>query len=238
MAGPEYTTWQSMNQRCYNPNRRGYHRYGGRGIKVAERWRGDSGYRSFLADMGRKPSPEYSLHRKDNDGDYTPENCCWATSAEQARNRCDSRMPTFNGKTMCMKDWAKEIGVKYWVLEKRLNRLHWPLEKALRMRLVPRKHRHAKLLRFKGETKSITEWARKLNFNEASLRDRLNSGWSIREALTVVPRKMRSQIIHCAGQKRTLREWSQLTGISYQTLWQRLEVGWSIRDALETPLLH
>ena len=80
---PEYETWCHMKGRCYNPHYIRYERYGGRGIRVCERWRHN--FVAFLTDMGPKPSPRHSLDRIDNDGDYGPDNCLWATPTEQAR---------------------------------------------------------------------------------------------------------------------------------------------------------
>lgn len=82
---PEYMSWLHMKQRCTNPKDRAYKNYGGRGIKVCEAWLSD--YRVFLQNMGRKPTPQHSIDRKDNDGDYTPDNCRWATSLEQNINQ-------------------------------------------------------------------------------------------------------------------------------------------------------
>lgn len=82
---PEYNSWNNAIQRCTNRKNPSWRNYGGRGISVCDRWL-DS-FENFLADMGKRPAGEYSLGRRDNDGDYTPENCRWETNAQQSRNR-------------------------------------------------------------------------------------------------------------------------------------------------------
>ena len=81
---PEWTAWHQMRYRCLNPKSRAWKNYGGRGIKVCKRW---EKYEKFLADMGRRPSPDHSLDRINNDRDYKPSNCRWATMKQQSNNR-------------------------------------------------------------------------------------------------------------------------------------------------------
>ncbi len=83
-GSPEWNAWASMRKRCTNPRHEFFHLYGGRGITVCKRW---DDFSAFLADMGARPSPEHSLDRSNNDGNYEPSNCRWATRSEQARNK-------------------------------------------------------------------------------------------------------------------------------------------------------
>lgn len=81
---PTHNSWRSMKHRCLNPKGRQYPDYGGRGITVCARW---MKFENFLADMGERPGKEYSLDRIDNDGNYEPSNCRWATRSEQQKNK-------------------------------------------------------------------------------------------------------------------------------------------------------
>jgi hypothetical protein len=89
---PEYTSWCHLKSRCLNMNNRKFPDYGGRGITVSQEWR--ESYPTFLADMGRRPSPAHSLDRRDNNGGYSKANCRWATAKEQANNQRPRKKPS------------------------------------------------------------------------------------------------------------------------------------------------
>ncbi len=123
----EYTSWAHMRTRCNNPEHVDFADYGGRGIRVCDRWKS---FENFLADMGPRP-PGTSIDRIDNNGSYEPGNCRWATQTEQRLNARNCRMLSFNGKTQTLTAWAREAGIPRTTLRKRLNR-GVPLEQALR----------------------------------------------------------------------------------------------------------
>lgn len=125
---PEYHAWGDMLRRCYRPDAPNYKNYGARGIRVCEQWRGS--FAAFLADVGPRPTPKHTLDRIDNAGSYEPGNCRWATRAEQARNRRNNRLVTIGGRTLCLADWAAEVGAPVRTLASRL-RAGWPDHEAV-----------------------------------------------------------------------------------------------------------
>lgn len=128
---PEYVAWADMKRRCYDTAFKHYKDYGGRGITVCDTWR--ESFVAFLADMGIRPGPAYTLDRIDNMGNYEPGNCRWATRREQAGNRrhrrC-SKMLTFEGETFDMKEWASRTGIPYTAIQQRIRR-GWSVERTL-----------------------------------------------------------------------------------------------------------
>ena len=109
-ASPEYRCWKAIKNRCYNQKAKQYKDYGGRGIRICKRW--FDSFENFLDDMGRKPSRSHSIQRRDNNGDYSPENCYWATDEEQRRNKRTTKWITINGEIKSRIEWLEILGVK------------------------------------------------------------------------------------------------------------------------------
>ena len=124
---PEYRIWKGMIQRCTDPHRKAYRNYIGRGIKVCERWKSFS---LFFADMGPKPTPKHTIERINNEGDYEPTNCRWATAKEQSRNRRNNHKLSLNGVTLIVSQWAEKLSVHPDTLNHRLHR-GWSDERTL-----------------------------------------------------------------------------------------------------------
>ena len=118
---PEYTAWSSMKQRCYNKKSDRYERYGGRGIKVCQRWL--DGFEFFFADMGERPNG-FSIERIDLDGDYEPKNCTWADAKTQALNRSTSIKINDNGVLKTVEQMAIKWGLSCSGARKRIARLY------------------------------------------------------------------------------------------------------------------
>ncbi len=181
----EYSAWHEMRRRCCDPSRPRWIDYGGRGIKICERWRHN--FAAFFQDMGPKPKGRYSLDRINNDGDYEPKNCRWATQQEQMQNTRHTRRIQFNGETLALSEWARRLGLPILTLHSRLVRDGWSVERAL---TTAAKKTVARTITFNGQTRTITAWAHAVGMKPEALYSRLDiHGWPIEKALTVPVRR-------------------------------------------------
>lgn len=137
---PLYAVWRQMLGRCENPKHKQYGDYGARGITVCDAWHEVS---QFIADMGDRPSPLHSLERVDNNLGYSPENCRWATRAEQNRNRRVTRYFDHLGERLTLQEWAERLGISKATLASRLYLYGWIVEKAF---TTPTRHNPIKEL--------------------------------------------------------------------------------------------
>ena len=118
---PLYGIWSQIRHRCSSPKFKQYKDYGGRGIKVCERWGGVDGFENFLSDMGERPDG-HSIDRIDNNGDYSPDNCRWATQSEQHRNTRSNKFVEAFGEKKTIAEWSEIYGVNKKTLAARINR--------------------------------------------------------------------------------------------------------------------
>lgn len=129
-ACPEYQIWNTMIQRCTNPNQKSYADYGGRGITACNAW--TQSFETFFADMGPRPSPKHMIERRNNTQGYQPDNCLWETRITQNRNKRNNTPVTFENRTQCIAAWAEETGIPAATILYRLTH-KWSIKDALTM---------------------------------------------------------------------------------------------------------
>lgn len=127
-TSPEYKAWSMMKWRCLNPNCNYYKNYGGRGITICERW---LNFENFYADMGKKPTPNHTLDRIDNNKGYEKDNCRWATKTEQAGNRRNVAKHEWEGRVVSTAELARIRGLHKATLHARLNKYRMSLDEAV-----------------------------------------------------------------------------------------------------------
>lgn len=131
---PEYGVWAGIKARCYNPNKPSYVDYGGRGIRMCDRWR--NSFSAFYEDMGHRPSPDLTIERIDNEGDYEPGNCVWAPRSVQSWNRRPTVWLEYKGRSINKRDASLIAGVPPDRIKQRLAK-GWSVERAIETPVRP-----------------------------------------------------------------------------------------------------
>lgn len=168
MSGTKvYRAWQSMKNRCYNPDVTVYENYGGRGIQVCNRWL--NSFENFYADMGDPPSNEHSIDRIDVNGNYEPGNVRWATWKEQCRNKRNNIYIEFNGKRQTGAEWAKEFGVPPSTIYSRV-------EKGLPINQPLRSGKRRMVFEHEGVVKPMLQWSEETGIAYTTLISRQKRG--------------------------------------------------------------
>lgn len=162
----EWNSWQSMRQRCTNSKTAGFEHYGGRGIKVCDRW--SHSFAAFLEDMGRKPASNYTLDRIDVNGHYEPDNCRWATQKVQCRNKRATIAVAINGQSMPLASLIDEYGIAPQTVRNRLRR-----SEATETLFRAAEQLHV----IGGESKRIDQWAAHFGLQPGTVYMRRRRGW-------------------------------------------------------------
>ncbi len=253
---PEYKTWAAILKRCYSENDPGHKNYGGRGITVCDRWR--NSFENFFADMGERRDG-FSIERIDTNGNYCPENCCWADKKTQANNKRTTVLVTFNGETLPITEWASKIGIKPTTLYKRVFIYGWPIEEAMTAKKFGRRNiqremttehrlrrkavhavqvalRHKKITR--PETCQYPDGCQ-----EKDVQAHHHKGYSSEHRLDVIwlCRKHHedadsTRLIEFNGVSKPIGRWAEELGITTPGLSARLEnKNWTFEEAMTTP---
>jgi hypothetical protein len=173
----EYTIWENMVSRCTNKNNPRYDRYGGRGIKVCDRWRA---FENFLVDVGSRPSSEHTLDRyPDNDGHYEPGNVRWATRKQQQRNMSRNVFVELDGQHRTVSEWEELRGFRRGLISRRLKR-GWPPRKAI---TTPTAKQNKHVV-FMGQQTTIASLCAERGISRMMVHLRLKRGWTLENALT------------------------------------------------------
>lgn len=180
-SSAEFRAWSGMKRRCLRPQSKDWPNYGGRGIKVCDRW--VDSFAAFLADMGSRPSPSHSIERLDVNGNYEPGNCVWATAKEQQRNRRDNvRLHAF-GDERCVAEWAEKAAPADATIRGRL-KLGWEPENAISKPVARKTYRRIMVTR-DGRTMSLRAWAKECGLPYTAVVQRVSVlGWPAERALT------------------------------------------------------
>ena len=221
---PTYESWRGMKKRCLDKNNASYPKYGGRGIKVCERWM--NSFENFLEDMKERPKGK-SLDRKDVNGDYTPENCKWSTLEEQQRNRRGFKRYLYKGENLLICELVEKYGIPRGLLCNRLKN-GWSIEDAMEKPLCK-----GKMICYEGTVLNVTDTAKLHKIPAPTLMRRLNKGWSIEDAIQK-PVKGKERYFY-QGNSLSLQDMVEKYKIKKQLFLRRIKDGCPVDDAIEKP---
>ena len=177
-----YKIFHGMHKRCNNPKCEGYQWYGGRGIKVCDKWNRKDGFLSFYAwAMANGYQDNLSIDRIDYDADYSPENCRWVDAQTQANNSRWNTVIEYNGEKHTMADWGRIRNISPKNLSNRLNNLGWTIEEALEFKKHITPHKDEVLYTINGETHNIREWCKIRHLSVNTVRYRREQKWTPEE---------------------------------------------------------
>lgn len=180
---PEYKVWSAIKDRCLNKKNVRYKYYGGRGIRLCNRWKL---FKNFISDMGVRPSKLYSIDRINNNNWYSKDNCRWVTRRTQDLNKSNNRILTHMGSSHTISEWSNITGISLPTISSRLSS-GWSVEKTLTAPI-----QKEELITYNGLSLSRKDWAKRLGSSYVGfIEKRLSRGWSLDRALStpIISRK-------------------------------------------------
>ena len=225
-----FSIWKGIIERVYNENSISYKYYGERGITICDEWKNDFfTFKNWALNNGY--SENLTIDRIDVDGNYEPINCKWSTAKEQANNRTNTVLLTYNNLSLTINEWSEKMNLNPNTIRSRMDK-GWTVEEIL---TNPIKCEPIVLV-YNGEKKTVSEWSDYTGIDKSILKNRYSRGWSTEKILTTEPIKDRNIKLEYNGVIRTIEDWSKILGIKKKTLWARYNRGWSIERVLTTPV--
>lgn len=185
---PFYHTWWSMMQRCYNPEHHNYNRYGGRGISVCEEWHAVKNFVAWAHQTCTAANHQKTLDRIDNNKDYEPINCRWATPKQQSNNRRNTKYCSIDGVTKPLSEWCSEYNMPLSVVGSRIRVMGWDIQKALTTP-VNKSDERGQIVEINGIRKTIKEWCIQYGISRNTVYGRVRRGIDLVSAITMPVRK-------------------------------------------------
>lgn len=176
-----YSIYQGMTKRCYYPDNQNYKYYGGKGIVICNEWKSDfSAFKKWALENGYQDN--LTIDRINTNGNYEPSNCRWVSMKEQCNNRTSNHLITYKGKTQNLKQWCIELNLNYGIMESRINRYKWSVEKAFETKTNFR----MVMITYKNKTQTLKQWCDELDLNYKLTHSRIHRlHWDIEKTLTV-----------------------------------------------------
>jgi hypothetical protein len=225
-----FSIWKGIIERVYNENSISYKYYGKRGITMCDDWKNDFfAFKNWAVNNGYQEN--LTIDRIDVNGNYEPINCKWSTAKDQANNRTNTVLLTYNNLSLTINEWSEKMNLNPNTIRSRMDK-EWTVEEVLTtpIKCMPI------FLDYNGEKKTLSEWSDYTGIDRSILKNRYDRGWSTEKILTTEPIKDRNIKLEYNGVIRTIEEWSKILGIKKKTLWARYNRGWSVERVLTTPV--
>lgn len=176
-----YNIYQGMTKRCYYPDNQNYKYYGGRGIVICNEWKSNfSAFKKWALENGYQDN--LTIDRINTNGNYEPSNCRWVSMKEQCNNRTSNHLITYKGKTQNLKQWCEELNLNYGIMESRINRYKWSIEKAFKTKTNFR----MVMITYKNKTQTLKQWCDELDLNYKLTHSRIHRlHWDIEKAFEI-----------------------------------------------------
>ena len=212
------TTYYNMNQRCYNPNAKGYKYYGGKGVIICEEWLRDKNtFYEWAVNNGY--TDELSIDRIETEGNYEPSNCRWITMIEQQSNRTNNVFVEVDGEAKTIAQWSQETGISAIAIKNRVEQGKDMLDDYSHINIE-----------INGEIKTLKELSEESGILYSTLAQRYRDQWNINDLINPLKE---TQYIEINGEIHTITEWSNISGLPRDTILKRVSYGWKNEDLLK-----